>query len=55
MMGATEVLVSSANRFALVHELRNEAEFTLRQLLARLGPCDLVLVEGYKRETHPKR
>jgi len=54
MVGATEVLVSSANRFALVHELRNESEFTLRQLLARLGPCDLVLVEGYKRETHPK-
>ncbi len=54
MVGASEVLVASANRFALVHELRGEAEFTLRQLLARLGPCDIVLVEGYKRETHPK-
>lgn len=53
-VGATEVLVSSANRFALIHELRDAPEFTLRQLLARLGPCDLVLVEGYKRETHPK-
>ncbi|MCA3664279.1 MAG: molybdopterin-guanine dinucleotide biosynthesis protein MobB, partial [Methylobacterium sp.] len=50
----TEVLVSSANRFALIHELRDEPEFALRQLLARLGPADLVLVEGFKRETHPK-
>jgi molybdopterin-guanine dinucleotide biosynthesis protein B len=48
------VLVSSANRFALIHELRDEPEFALRQLLARLGPADLVLVEGFKRETHPK-
>jgi molybdopterin-guanine dinucleotide biosynthesis adapter protein len=54
MVGASEVLVASANRFALIHELRDEAEFTLRQLLARLGPCDLVIVEGYKSETHPK-
>ena len=54
VVGATEVLVSSANRFALIHELRDEPEFALRQLLARLGPADLVLVEGFKRETHPK-
>lgn len=54
MVGASEILVSSAHRFALIHELRDEPEFTLRQLLARLGPCDLVLVEGFKRETHPK-
>ncbi|MBN8534102.1 MAG: molybdopterin-guanine dinucleotide biosynthesis protein B [Rhizobiales bacterium] len=54
MVGASEILVSSANRFALIHELRDEPEFTLRQLLARLGPCDLVLVEGFKRESHPK-
>lgn len=54
MVGASEILVSSANRFALIHELRGEPEFTLRQLLARLGACDLVLVEGFKRESHPK-
>jgi molybdopterin-guanine dinucleotide biosynthesis protein B len=54
MVGASEILVSSANRFALIHELRGEPEFTLRQLLARLGVCDLVLVEGFKRESHPK-
>ena len=49
--GATEVLVSSANRWALMHELRGAEEPTLEQQLARLSPCDLVLVEGYK--THP--
>jgi molybdopterin-guanine dinucleotide biosynthesis protein B len=52
--GATEVLVSSANRFALMHELRGESEWTLGSLLAKLSPVDLVLVEGFKRETHPK-
>jgi len=52
--GATEVLVSSANRFALMHELRGAPEPTLGALLERLSPVDLVLVEGFKRETHPK-
>jgi molybdopterin-guanine dinucleotide biosynthesis protein B len=54
MAGATEVLVSSANRWALVHELRGDAELTLDALLTRLSSVDLVLVEGYKREPHPK-
>jgi molybdopterin-guanine dinucleotide biosynthesis protein B len=54
MAGATEVLVSSANRWALVHELRGDAELTLAALLDRLSRVDLVLVEGYKREPHPK-
>src|SRR6266699_4469881 len=52
--GATEVLVSSANRWALVHELRGQAEPALEALLDKLSPVDLVLVEGYKREPHPK-
>jgi len=52
--GATEVLVSSANRFALIRELRGEPEWTLRALLEKLSPVDLVLVEGFKREIHPK-
>ena len=52
--GAEEVLVSSANRWALMHELRGEAEPTLRQLLAKLAPVDLGLIEGYKREPHRK-
>jgi molybdopterin-guanine dinucleotide biosynthesis protein B len=54
MAGATEVLVSSSRRFALVHELRGEREPSLATLLGKLAPVDLVLVEGYKREPHPK-
>ncbi len=52
--GATEVLVSSAVRFALMHELRGEKELDLAQLLGKLSPVDLVIVEGFKREPHPK-
>ena len=52
--GATEVLVSSVNRFALMHELRGAAEPNLAQLLSMLAPVDFVLVEGYKPEQHPK-
>jgi molybdopterin-guanine dinucleotide biosynthesis protein MobB len=52
--GAGEVLVSSARRWALMHEHRGEREPTLDELLAKLSPCDLVLVEGFKGETHPK-
>ncbi|MFI5012508.1 MAG: molybdopterin-guanine dinucleotide biosynthesis protein B [Hyphomicrobiales bacterium] len=53
--GAAEVIVSSARRFALIHELAaGEAEASLASLLARLSPCDLVLVEGYKGLPHPK-
>jgi len=52
--GATEVLVSSSNRFALMHELRGAAEPTLGERLARLDPVDLVIVEGFKREAIPK-
>ena len=54
MAGATEVLVSSQNRFALMHELRGAPELTLPELLARLAPVDLVIIEGYKRDPHPK-
>jgi molybdopterin-guanine dinucleotide biosynthesis protein B len=52
--GATEVLVSSANRWALMHELRGEDEWTLDALLEKLSPVDLVLVEGFKTQAHPK-
>jgi len=52
--GATEVLLASRNRFALMHELRETDEPVLAELLARLSPVDLVLVEGYKGESHPK-
>jgi molybdopterin-guanine dinucleotide biosynthesis protein B len=52
--GATEVLVSSANRFALMHELRGHREWTLDALLEKLSPVDLVLIEGFKTQAHPK-
>lgn len=52
--GASEVLVTSAKRWALMHELRNEPEPLLDELLQRLAPCDLVLIEGFKREPVPK-
>ena len=52
--GVTEVLVTSSRRWALVHELRGESEPGLKQHMARLAPCDLVLVEGFKREAIPK-
>ncbi|MEO0380828.1 MAG: molybdopterin-guanine dinucleotide biosynthesis protein B [Pseudomonadota bacterium] len=52
--GASEVLLSSRNRVALMQELRNQEEPSLERLLARLSPVDLVLVEGYKRDAHPK-
>jgi molybdopterin-guanine dinucleotide biosynthesis protein B len=52
--GAAEVAVVSGRRWALMHELRDEEEPPLDDILARLAPCDLVLVEGYKREGHDK-
>jgi molybdopterin-guanine dinucleotide biosynthesis protein B len=52
--GATEVLLASRNRFALMHELRTEEEPTLDMLLKKLAPVDLVLIEGYKRDLHHK-
>ena len=52
--GATEVLLASRNRFALMHELRDKDEPSLAELLQKLAPVDLVLVEGYKRDSHPK-
>jgi molybdopterin-guanine dinucleotide biosynthesis protein B len=54
LAGASEVLVASSVRYALVHELRGESELKLGALLAKLSPVDLVLIEGYKREPHPK-
>lgn len=52
--GAHEVLVASGRRWALMHELRGAPEPALRELLARLAPCDLVLVEGFKREVEQR-
>src|SRR5262249_31730816 len=52
--GATEVAGGSGRRWALMHELRNEDEPKLDEILSRLAACDIVLVEGYKREAHKK-
>lgn len=52
--GASEVLLASRNRIALMQELRGADEPPLAELLQRLSSVDLVLVEGYKRDKHPK-
>ena len=52
--GAQEVLLASRNRWALMHEIRNEAEPPLSEFLEKLAPVDLVLIEGYKRDGHAK-
>src|ERR1700733_10601633 len=52
--GATEVLVSSTRRWALMHELRGASEPRLPELLAKMSPVDLVIIEGFKREPHRK-
>ncbi len=52
--GAQEVLVTSSRRWALMHELRGEAEPSLEMLMQRMSACDLLLVEGFKRAALPK-
>lgn len=52
--GCSEVMLSSSARWALMHELRGAAEQTLDELVARMSPCDLLIVEGFKRHPLPK-
>lgn len=52
--GAREVLVASSRRWALIHEEATQRDPQLSDLLAHLGPCDLVLVEGFKHGSHRK-
>jgi molybdopterin-guanine dinucleotide biosynthesis protein B len=52
--GAEEVLVSSGRRWALMHELRDAPEPPLRELLGKMSPVDLVVIEGYKTDSHRK-
>ncbi|MDP9809048.1 molybdopterin-guanine dinucleotide biosynthesis protein B [Rhizobium tibeticum] len=52
--GAQEVTIVSGTRFAIMHELRGAPEPTFEEILGRIAPCDLVLIEGYKREPIPK-
>jgi len=52
--GARQIVLSSPRRFALMRELGDTPEMTLESLLTFAGPCDVILVEGYKREDYPK-
>ena len=52
--GASEVAIVSSRRWAIVHELRAEAEPSLPDIMAKLAPVDLVIVEGFKRQAYPK-
>lgn len=52
--GASEVAIVSSRRWAIIHELEGQSEPPLHEVLARLSPCDLVIIEGYKREGHAK-
>jgi molybdopterin-guanine dinucleotide biosynthesis protein B len=52
--GATEVIISSAKRWAILHELREQPEWDLAALVGKMSPVDLVLVEGFKRDKFPK-
>ncbi len=52
--GACQVTLSSPRRFALVRELGDTPELSFEEIVAYAGPCDLILVEGFKRETFPK-
>ena len=54
MAGASEVLVASANRWALMHEHRGAPEPSAAELMRQMTPVDLLLIEGFKREPHPK-
>lgn len=52
--GAAEVAIVSSARFAIMHENLGEEEPSLQAIVGKLAPCDLVLIEGYKRESHQK-
>ena len=52
--GASEVMISASQRWALMHEVRDEDEPSVDELIARMTPVDLLLVEGFKWHSHPK-
>ncbi len=52
--GASEVAIVSSRRWALMHEIHDEAEPALDEIVAKLSPADIVIVEGWKRGSHPK-
>lgn len=52
--GASQVAITSPKRWALMQELRNNPEFSFENILSHIGPCDLILVEGFKKGNFPK-
>lgn len=52
--GARETILATGKRWALMHELRGDPEPSVEELAARLSPVDLVLIEGFKRASHPR-
>ena len=54
MAGAHEVLITSSTRWAIMHELRDRPEPDMDELIARMNPVDLLLIEGFKRHRHDK-
>lgn len=52
--GAHEVLIASSHRFALMHELRDAQELSLAELIPKLEPVDILIIEGFKHEAHAK-
>ena len=52
--GASEVLITAAQRWALIHELRGGDEPGVEELVGRMTPVDLLIIEGFKRDSHPK-
>ena len=52
--GASEVMIASSTRWALLHELANKSEPDVKDLIRRMSPVDLILIEGFKSYLHPK-
>ena len=52
--GARRTAIVSRNRWAMVHELRNEDEPSLSEIISHIGECELILIEGYKWSKHDK-
>ena len=48
------MIIASTQRWAIIHENESRKEATLPELLSRVSPCDIILVEGFKAATHPK-
>jgi len=54
LAGASEVMISASKRWALMHEVRGDNEPSIDELITRMTPVDLLIVEGFKSHAHPK-